>query len=215
LNTLYNVALCVCALSLISIAPSQAAPVPGQGTWETTLHGRDVSGDGSLDAYWDQTLDITWLADAQYSGGSLSWYTANAWALNLELANDGSEEDWSLPLLSNLRSLFEDTLGNTYAPPEPGNLTNTTPFDNIQLDWYWSSQQWMPQLQLPNWWAKHADAGTEGGKAGATDGSAWAVHPGDIGTPVIIPEPSTLPLLGSALSLLGFMRLRMRRRSSS
>ena len=213
MNTRYEVAICVCALSLLSIASSHAAPVPGQGTWETTVHGRDVSGDGSLDAYWDETLDITWLADADHSDTDWSWYGANAWAIALELADDGSEEDWSLPNLSDLRSLFEDTLGNTYAPPELGHLTNTGPFDNIQLDWYWSVNEWKPHLGKACWWAKHADAGTEGGKPGATIGSSWAVHPGSIGTP--IPEPSTLPLLGSALGLMGFIRLRMRRRNSS
>jgi hypothetical protein len=42
-------------------------PISGQGTWETTLHARDVDGDGTVDAYYDSVLDITWLADPAYA----------------------------------------------------------------------------------------------------------------------------------------------------
>lgn len=39
---------------------AQAAPIPGQGTWETTLQGRDLDGNfGSFEAYYDTVLDIT------------------------------------------------------------------------------------------------------------------------------------------------------------
>lgn len=41
-----------------------AAPVQGQGSWETSLLARDVNADGTVDAYYDVDLKITWLADA-------------------------------------------------------------------------------------------------------------------------------------------------------
>ena len=45
---------------------AQAVPVTGQGTWETTLQGRDLDGDPTTyEAYYDTVLDITWLADAK------------------------------------------------------------------------------------------------------------------------------------------------------
>ena len=30
---------------------AQAGPVPGQGTWETSLHARDLDSNGTVDAY--------------------------------------------------------------------------------------------------------------------------------------------------------------------
>lgn len=47
------------------------AAVPGQGTWKSTLKARDLDGDSSTgEAYYDTTLDITWLADANAGIGS-------------------------------------------------------------------------------------------------------------------------------------------------
>jgi hypothetical protein len=51
-------------LCLATVA--QAAGISGQGTWESTLEARDVNGDGMADAYYDSSLDVTWLADANY-----------------------------------------------------------------------------------------------------------------------------------------------------
>jgi hypothetical protein len=56
-----------------------AAPVAGAGTWETTLQARDLDGDGGADAYYDTTLDISWLADAAFVG-QVSFDDAAAWA---------------------------------------------------------------------------------------------------------------------------------------
>ena len=57
----------VVILAFISVAV-QAGPISGQGTWESTLQGRDLDGDPStFEAYYDTVLDITWLADASLS----------------------------------------------------------------------------------------------------------------------------------------------------
>ena len=84
-------AVCICVFMLTSITTAQAAPVSGQGTWETTLQGRDLDGDlSTAEAYYDITLDVTWLADANYSAtqfvnsggvigdadGTMSWIDA-------------------------------------------------------------------------------------------------------------------------------------------
>jgi hypothetical protein len=51
---------------------SQATPVSGQGTWESTLIGRDLDGDlGTAEAYYDTLLDITWLADVNTGAGTI------------------------------------------------------------------------------------------------------------------------------------------------
>ena len=50
-------------------ATAHAAPVTGQGTWETTLQARDISGNavalGDTNAafFYDTTLNVTWLAN--------------------------------------------------------------------------------------------------------------------------------------------------------
>jgi hypothetical protein len=47
---------------------SNAVPVTGQGTWESTLMARDLDGNlSTAEAYYDSTLNITWLADAALS----------------------------------------------------------------------------------------------------------------------------------------------------
>jgi hypothetical protein len=43
---------------------AHAIPISGQGTWETTLQSRDINSDGTVDAYYDTALNITWLADS-------------------------------------------------------------------------------------------------------------------------------------------------------
>lgn len=66
----------VCSLSGVSSAA--AAVAPGQGTWETTLQGRDLDGDLSngYEAFYDVTLNLTWLADANLAAGGDTTRTA-------------------------------------------------------------------------------------------------------------------------------------------
>jgi hypothetical protein len=56
-------AVCACVISFVPLS-AQAVGVSGQGTWETTLQGRDLDGNAATyEAYYYTTLDITWLAD--------------------------------------------------------------------------------------------------------------------------------------------------------
>ncbi|MCC7486904.1 MAG: PEP-CTERM sorting domain-containing protein [Burkholderiales bacterium] len=84
-----------------------AAPISGQGTWETDLEARDINGNpvalnsASAVFFYDTALDITWLADwnyAQTSGfdadGRMSWADAVAWASGLSV---GTFSGWRLP----------------------------------------------------------------------------------------------------------------------
>ena len=87
------------ALSAITLS-AQAAAVNGQDDWESTLLGRDSSGN-EVDALsnqavflYDTTLKITWLKDAN-SNGPMTWPTANTWASNLNV--DGFT-GWRLPV---------------------------------------------------------------------------------------------------------------------
>src|SRR3989344_3407437 len=73
-----------------------AAAVSGQGTWESTLQGRDLDGNlATAEAYYDTALNITWLANANAGAGSIydngtsttdgrmTWANARAWAISL------------------------------------------------------------------------------------------------------------------------------------
>ena len=88
--------VCASLIAIVSQA-TQAVGVSGQGTWESTLQGRDLDGDlSTFEAYYDTTLDITWLADANYAGTNMDWATANNWAANLNPYNSGIT-GWRLP----------------------------------------------------------------------------------------------------------------------
>lgn len=90
-----------CAIATLSQS-ALAVPVSGQGTWESTLQGRDLDGNpATFEAYYDTTLDITWLADANYaktsgfdSDGLMTWAAANAWAAGLDV---NGITGWRLP----------------------------------------------------------------------------------------------------------------------
>jgi len=85
-----------------------ASPVSGQGTWETTLHARDINGDGIADAYYDSAQNITWLANWNVNGGDLPnaagfmfWHEANIWATTLDVYG---VTGWRLPRAVDLDS---------------------------------------------------------------------------------------------------------------
>jgi hypothetical protein len=90
---------------------AESAPISGQGTWETTLQGRDLDGNAStFEAYYDTVLGITWLADANFaqtsghdSDGLMTWSATNAWLASL---NSGSGlfglTGWRLPSATDI-----------------------------------------------------------------------------------------------------------------
>lgn len=160
-------ALFVVASGLSMLA--HAASVSGQGTWETTLQARDLDGNTTtIEAYYDTSLNITWLADANRAGTAMNWGSANNWAAGL---NINGYTGWRLPTVTDtgtpgcnfaysgtdcgfnvntstgeLAHMFYATLGdkayyNTSGiGPQPGySLTNTGPFSNLTTSIYWSS----------------------------------------------------------------------------
>lgn len=76
---------------------ASAVAISGQGTWETTLQGRDLDGNlATFEAYYDTVLDITWLADTNFAGAGMSWENANNWAAALDPYGSGIT-GWRLP----------------------------------------------------------------------------------------------------------------------
>lgn len=154
-----------------------ATPITGQGTWETTLRGRDAAG-REVDAssaealfLYDSALNVTWLRDtAAY--GSMTWPAAMAFAANLSIGGFGG---WRLPAMvqpgvcdgrlltgcivdqqsghsdaawSELAYLWTVELGNPLGVSS--SAANTGDFFN--LDWYVTpgdSHRWLATLALP------------------------------------------------------------------
>lgn len=97
-----NAIVCTCAALLFGLASeSGAVGVPGQGTWETTLHGRDLDnkpGNG-FEAYYDSVLDVTWLDDNNM-GGQTTWTNRK---LFVETSTFYGISGWRLPKVTDLR----------------------------------------------------------------------------------------------------------------
>jgi len=92
-------------LFLLGIAFSvKAASISGQGSWETTLLGRDLDGNlETFEAYYDKVLDITWLDPnyARTSGydhdGKMTWDNAQTWVNNINPYGSGIT-GWRMPV---------------------------------------------------------------------------------------------------------------------
>ncbi|WP_177433228.1 hypothetical protein [Thiohalobacter thiocyanaticus] len=101
-QTLSAIAACsliACTGSTVFAASSGTfdVSVSGQGTWETTLQGRDLDGNAATtEAYYDTVLDVTWMADVFYAGTEMTWSDANAWAATLDPYGSGIT-GWRLP----------------------------------------------------------------------------------------------------------------------
>jgi hypothetical protein len=75
-------------------AIASATGMPGVGTWESTLQPRDIDHDGSIDAYYDTALNITWL-DLELPGSTpLNWYSASSTAATFSIFG---VTGWRLP----------------------------------------------------------------------------------------------------------------------
>jgi hypothetical protein len=79
-------------------------PVSGQGTWETTLKGRDINGNAtdasssSAVFLYDTALNVTWLRDTKAIGDRMIWSDANNWANNLVV---GGYSGWRQPAVTD------------------------------------------------------------------------------------------------------------------
>jgi len=99
------------AAAQLALVAAQAAGVPGQGSWETTLLPRDINGDGTVDAFYDKVLNVSWLANANAAVGSvyvapwavgteydgvMNWANAKAFAAGLDVYGTTG---WRLPTM--------------------------------------------------------------------------------------------------------------------
>lgn len=129
------------ALLLISIATVEAAPVSGQGTWESSLLGRDLDGDtNTIEGYYDTVLNITWLADANLAAsnkfvpelinvdGSMPWGVAYQWIDGMN-ADAGSGylgyNGWRMPTVSPINGTSFNTTPSNDGSTDVGHANNT------------------------------------------------------------------------------------------
>lgn len=219
--------LAAAALAAVAIPQAQAAGVPGQGTWETTLQGRDLDASkAGFEAYYDTVLNITWLADANSASGLLNWNAANSWAASL---NINGVSNWRLPDVkpvngssfqkvfsyagttdyaynitstqSELSHLFYVTLGNKGTYDTSGN--NNPSFGLSNTGPFGNVQSylyWSGMETAPSSekaWDFSTTFGFQGFSLLNTEKFAWAVHPGDVAS---VPELSTYALMGLGLA---------------
>lgn len=107
------------------------------GTWQTTLEGVDLDlSKPGFEAYYDKTLNITWLADvgavknspfAAHYGTDIAplafWFDALSWLAQLQV---GGVSGWRLPSQAEFQSMYFTTLGHT-----SNVLAETGPFLNF------------------------------------------------------------------------------------
>ena len=233
------------ALSLVVLGAStlaHAAPVSGQGTWETTLQGRDLDGNlSTFEAYYDTVLDITWLANANYAGTAMIWANANTWAAGLNPYGSGIT-GWRLPTVTDtgapgcdyaytgtdcgysvdtatgeMAHMFYTTLGDK--------AYYNTSGDGLQPGWGLSNTGPFSNVQSLVYWsgseyapgASHAwnfyfDLGSQLADLKEHGGNAWAVRPGDVAASTV-PVPAAVWLFGSGL--LGLVGIARRKKTSA
>ncbi len=199
------------------------------GTWRETLQPRDLDGDGVADAYFDEALGVTWLADLAIA--SPNFYTtrsdgqmiqANAQRYAADFVLHGVD-GWRLPRTnftvlgicefdvfgggvcgykpdpgsSELAYMYYVTLGGTGFPDDDYGLPDAGPFRNLRPISYWSET---PYLYERQGFAFSMFNGVQNGANTGNELGVWLVRDGDV---LSVPLPSTLPLLGLGLLMLG------------
>lgn len=216
-----------CALFSAQAGGIFAISNPLQGTWTTTLQGRDLDGnsENGFEAFYDTSLDITWL-NKQEVHYPLNWNYSQGWASNQIIfgisqwrlprmlgtdfensyCNYGNNTNCgfkSNPSSSELAHLYFETLGISGWPDSGLGLTNTGPFADILPHVYW-----MESSDFSNFaWRFNFNDGYQDTYNKIQGASVWLVHNGDVSP---IPEPAV-----SAYMLLGLAGITLARKRRS
>lgn len=187
-------------------------------------------------AYYDDVLDITWLANANMPAsqsfglagvapdGRMTWFTANAWVAALNTSGYLGLDDWRLPHTKQpdptCPSQYDPGGGLPIIGFGPGcagsDMGHLFQVDGVS---YYESEPFT-NIVGGYYWSDyvlpHASSyafaflPTIGDQIGfaMTDGNfVWAVRDGDI---ALVPVPAAAWLLGGAIAALGLARRRVR-----
>jgi len=176
---------------------------------------------------YDDVLNITWLADANYaktsgydSDGRMNWSDANTWAASLVY---GGYSDWRLPTVpsingsepcwglncngSELGHMFYNNLGATAGSTilSGSNTVNLALFSNVMIFYYWTgTEKFPPSADLR--YNFDTSRGDQLWDSVYAPFYSWAVRDGDV-APVPLPAAAWLLLSGlTGLGVLGRRR---------
>lgn len=223
------------AVSTLAAASTlaSAAVNPQQGTWTTTLQGRDLNGDGIADAFYDTDLKISWLADVMYARTSdyPAWqrmpefpvdgmypFDAKEWAAQLDIHG---LKGWRLPKTNAAQAFLsiDCDLVNLYdgVPcSDPSPLPSSSEMAHMFSVTLGGALNAGPftNFEAGEFWSGtiyrniafmsfDMSRGVQYADPVGYSFNAWAVHIGDVG---VIPEPGTYALLIAGIAALGLYR---------
>ena len=119
--------------------------------------------DNGDDTVTDTHTGLMWTKDANLYGTE-NWWNATSYCWDLTLAN---HSDWSLPYISELNTLIDETQVDPALPPD-------NPFTNVQSDFYWSSTTNAYLTSLA--WGVHLGDGSVGYGDKSNDNDVWCVR---------------------------------------
>jgi hypothetical protein len=172
---------------------------------------------------YDDTLNITWLSDANYAktsgydaDGRMNWSTANAWATGLSY---GGYDDWRLPSALNrdgtgpcwggcpfsgeMSHMFYINWVAAYGEPmsDGDNAAAARKlFTNVMNYEYWLGTVSLREPGVS--WLFQTHSGHQGYTLQGSESYAWAVRDGDV-TVSPVPVPRAFILMLSGLGLIG------------
>ena len=171
-------------------------------------------------AYYDNDLNVTWLANANLAAGSIyddggsttdgrmTWASATAWIASLNTANYLGISSWQLPEANASCTGYFCSSADMYHlfASEGINDAAPSPLSNVGGGTYWSDDAFSSAGFAHVFNLDNVFGGQQSQFAKNTSTFAWvlAMAPGD----ALIPVPAAVWLFGGTLGALGMMRRR-------
>jgi hypothetical protein len=203
------------AAASLFVQYAASAPIPGQGTWMTVLFPRDINGDGTVDAWYDTSTNLTWLASAQ----ELTYAEGVSYIAGLDVSGVAG---WAWANQLQVSTMYHVDLGNVDVPPGLAGWKNTGPFIGLEnggegtsSGWFWTGAPLVPVGPPGAFTSKVFAADSLGvfiyDQPSTSHYNVWAVRAGDV--PVAaVPEPETYALMLAGLALIASRHRKVRTR---